>query len=66
VIEGEANNVPLDEARAWATTLPNGRILLIPDAGHMNWLDQPDAVISALDEFFRGTWPQLAGRPPAD
>ena len=26
------------------------------------WLDQPDAVIGALDEFFRGNWPRLTRR----
>jgi hypothetical protein len=31
-------------------------------AGHMNWLDQPDAIIDALDEFFRGNGPRSAGR----
>jgi proline iminopeptidase len=62
VIEGEESNVPRDEARAWAASLQDGRLLLIPQAGHMNWLDQPDAVISALDEFFRGKWPAQARR----
>lgn len=31
--------------------------LLIPNAGHMYWVDQPQAVISAMDAFFRGNWP---------
>lgn len=62
VIEGALRRVPQDEAPAWAAALPNGRLLLIPSAGHMNWLDQPDAVIEALDQFFRGGWPPLAAR----
>jgi pimeloyl-ACP methyl ester carboxylesterase len=62
VIDGAASNVPLDDVRAWATALTNGRLLLVPDAGHMNWLDQPDAVIHALDTFFRGNWPRFARR----
>jgi proline iminopeptidase len=62
VVEGEDSNAPLDDAREWAGALPDGRLLLIPEAGHMNWLDQPDAVLSALDVFFRGQWPQLAKR----
>jgi pimeloyl-ACP methyl ester carboxylesterase len=44
------------------TSVRERGLLLIPDAGHMNWLDQPDAVIQALDEFFRGNWPRLARR----
>ncbi len=60
VIEGAQSRVPLADARAWASALPDGRLLLIPTAGHMNWLDQPDAVIEVLDQFFRGEWPSLA------
>jgi pimeloyl-ACP methyl ester carboxylesterase len=54
VIEGEKTNVPLEATEAWARWLPNARLLLIPNAGHMNWLDQPDAVISSIGEFFHG------------
>jgi pimeloyl-ACP methyl ester carboxylesterase len=54
VIEGEKTNVPLDATEAWARWLPNARLLLIPNAGHMNWLDQPDVVISSMSEFFHG------------
>ena len=62
VIEGADSKAPLDDARGWAGALPDGRLLLIPGAGHMNWLDQPGAVVSALDEFFRGRWPELSSR----
>ena len=57
VLEGAETNVPLDATREWVKSLPNARLLLIPNAGHMNWVDQPEAVISAMDEFFRGNWP---------
>ncbi len=60
VIEGEKSKVPLDDAREWALSLSNGRLLLIPNAGHMNWLDQPDFVVRVLDEFFRRRWPTHA------
>lgn len=62
VIEGAESNAPLDDAREWSRALPLGKFLLIRGAGHMNWLDQPRAVISALDEFFRGRWPRAAQR----
>lgn len=60
VIEGALRRVPLDDAPAWVAALPNGRLLQMPSAGHMNWRDQPDAVIEALDQFFRGDWPPRA------
>jgi len=59
-IEGEKTNVPLDATRAWAGALPDSRLLLVPDAGHMNWIDQPELVIAAIDEFLRGHWPRNA------
>jgi len=57
VIEGERTNVPLPATEAIAKALPNGRLFLVPEAGHMCWLDEPDAVVAAMDEFFRGRWP---------
>lgn len=57
VLEGAKTNVPLDATREWVKSLPNARLLLIPNAGHMNWVDQPQAVISAMDVFFKGSWP---------
>ena len=53
VIEGAKTNVPLDATQTWAKWLPNSRLLLIPDAGHQSWLDQPEAVFSAIGNFFR-------------
>jgi len=53
VLEGAETNVPLDATREWVKSLPNARLLLIPNAGHGNWIDQPEAVISAMHEFFR-------------
>lgn len=54
VIEGEKSNVPLDATEAWARWLPNARLRLIPNAGHMNWIDQPEIVIASMSDFFRG------------
>ena len=54
IIEGAKTNVPLEATELWAKLLPNSRLLLIPDAGHMNWLDQPQAVVSAISDFFQG------------
>jgi proline iminopeptidase len=53
VVEGELTNVPLDATREFAAALPNGRLVLVPDAGHQHWLDRPDVVFPMLDAFFR-------------
>jgi proline iminopeptidase len=64
VVEGQESNVPLDATREWARSLPNGRLLLVPEAGHRTWLDQPERVTSALQTFFRGDWPPGAVATP--
>jgi proline iminopeptidase len=65
-IEGEKTRIPLDATRAWAGALPDSRMMLVPDAGHMNWIDQPELVIAAIDEFLRGHWPSNARQLAAD
>lgn len=51
VVEGEKTNVPLDATRAWATALPKGRLLLIPNAGHVHFIEQPAAFFPAANQF---------------
>lgn len=63
VVEGRESEVPLEATREWARAVPDARLLLVPEAGHRNWLDQPDRVKAALSTFFRGGWPEGAGRP---
>ena len=61
-IEGEKTQIPLDATEAWAQASPDSRLLLVRDAGHMNWVDQPELVIAAIDEFLRGNWPAQSKR----
>ena len=51
VVEGENSNVPLDATRAWATALPYGRLLLIPKAGHVHFIEQPKLFFAAANQF---------------
>jgi proline iminopeptidase len=53
VIEGEKTNVPLDATRQWAAALPHGQLLLIPNAGHVHFIEQPKAFFKAADKFLR-------------
>jgi proline iminopeptidase len=64
VVEGEQSNVPLDATREWAATMPNARLLLIPDAGHEVFVDQPAAFTAALRQFLRGRFPESAEAVP--
>jgi len=57
VIEGEKTNVPLDSTREWAKTPSNARLLLIPDAGHATFVDQPANLLREIETFLGGSWP---------
>jgi proline-specific peptidase len=54
VVEGSQSNVPLNSVRAWAETLPSARLLLIENAGHANWLDQPEIFRREVGAFLDG------------
>jgi 3-oxoadipate enol-lactonase len=49
--------VPLDTIREFVTGLPNGTLCLIPDAGHMVNMEQPEAFNSCLLDFLRKIHP---------
>lgn len=64
VIEGEKTNVPLDSTREWAKSSPNARLLLIPNAGHATFIDQPAVLLREIETFLQGGWP--ANSKPVD
>jgi len=55
VIEGAKTVVPLADTRQWVDNIKGAKLILIPDAGHQNWLDQPEALLNVLDAFFKST-----------
>lgn len=46
--------IPADDIRAMAEMVPGARTVIVPDAGHLPPLEQPDAVNEALMELFEG------------
>lgn len=60
IIEGEQSVTTVSSARAWAEYLPNGRLLLIPNAGHYPQVEQPRLFFPAVETFLRGGWPEGA------
>jgi proline iminopeptidase len=44
----------------WARTLPNARLLTVPDACHGPWIEAPDLVFGSIDAFLNGRWPETA------
>ena len=61
VVEGEDTHVPLDATREWVASLPNGRLLLMPNANHMTWLEGDlDYFFTTMNGFLDGAWPEGA------
>src|SRR6266508_1895016 len=58
VVHGTRDVLPEAASREWASTLPHGRLLMIPEAGHLPYADQPKAFYSAVSEFLSGNWPR--------
>jgi hypothetical protein len=56
-MEGEKTNVPLDSTREWAKAPPHARLLLLPNAGHATFIDQPEALLREIEVFLQGGWP---------
>lgn len=54
VIHGEQDNImPLESARPMADSIPGGRFVSIPNAGHMSPIENPDAVNQAIRVFLK-------------
>jgi proline iminopeptidase len=52
-------NAPYGAGREWAAMLPNARLLTVKNAAHAVWADDP-SIVSAIDKFLRGEWPEGA------
>jgi pimeloyl-ACP methyl ester carboxylesterase len=55
-------NAPYGSGREWASRLPNARLLTVPGAGHVAWIDKPALVFGAMETFLKGEWPPEAER----
>lgn len=53
-------NAPFDGGREWATAWANARLLVVNGAAHMPFVEQPDLVMPAIDEFLSGRWPEAS------
>ncbi len=43
--------VPAEHARAAVTRLPQGRVAILPDCGHVPQLERPDEFAHLLEDF---------------
>jgi proline iminopeptidase len=57
VIRGTADFLPIESARDWTSSVPNGRLLLLEGSGHFPYLEVPQRFFSAVEAFLDGSWP---------
>jgi pimeloyl-ACP methyl ester carboxylesterase len=54
VMVGESDSVtPPETAKLMAQAIPGARLAVIPGAGHLSPVEQPDAVLTELREFLK-------------
>ncbi|HKR60824.1 MAG TPA: alpha/beta hydrolase [Pyrinomonadaceae bacterium] len=57
VIHGWADVIPVKASEAWAAAMPNARLLLIKEAGHIPQIEQPEIFFKAVETFLKGDFP---------
>lgn len=64
VIHGSYDMIPLQSSMQWVESMPNARLLIIEDSGHMTHIEQPQAFFTAVEKFLAGHWPEKAIKAP--
>ena len=60
VVWGDRDPSPIASQRAWAAAVADGRLLVVPGAGHAPHAERPDVVLPAIERFLAGQWPEGA------
>jgi len=51
---------PLEGARVWVSLFRDARLLVIPNAGHLPFVEDPELFYPSVDTFLKGEWPERA------
>ena len=54
---GIATRCRLKGSRVWVSSLGNARLLVVQEAGHLPFVEQPEVFYPAVDTFLKGEWP---------
>ena len=57
IIHGAADPIPVESSEAWASAMPNARLLVINGAGHIPQVEQPQIFFKAVETFLKGNFP---------
>jgi proline iminopeptidase len=53
---------PYGGGREWARILPDARLLSVENTAHAPWIEAPDQVLTSIQLFLNGNWPDGAER----
>ncbi len=56
-VHGVSDLLPMEGSRVWVSSLGNARVLVVQEAGHLPFVEQPDVFYPAVDTFLKGEWP---------
>lgn len=62
VVHGSDDLIPARAARDTASLAADARYLEVEGSGHWPWVERPDVLLPALEEFLSGDWPDAAER----
>jgi len=57
IIHGETDAIPMDLVEEWTTALPHARLIKVAGASHFPYVERPDLVWPAIEDFLRATPP---------
>lgn len=60
IIHGREDRIPLEGAEAWAKGFHDARLMVLSPSGHFPFIEQKDAVLTAIEIFLGGEWPKNA------
>ena len=52
VVHARQDPIPLASSEAAAAAIPNARLVVLEDSGHVPYVEQPDALFAAIREFW--------------
>ena len=53
ILHGESDAIPMDLVQEWTTSLPAATLIKIPGASHFPYVERPDLVWPAIEQFLR-------------
>ncbi len=51
IVHGEQESIPMDLVEEWVTALPHARLVKVPRAAHFTYVERPELVWPAVEEF---------------